>query len=274
MKLVKCYFCGEQLKGKRSCEHVFPQWLLDDFGIREEMINDTHYSQEGEVKSHRVHNLDNLLAGRICSHCNNGWMSELESKAKANVLALAEDNKVVVELDQKARFDLARWAFKTVLTLNLASNYRKIIPRDHYQWLFEHPDSLPKQVIVLAQQHHFPEPFYWIQSPSWFIQDKQDIINESMVKSLYTKSYKIALLFKHLLLLVAYQPFSELYYVIWRGIHIPLFPLKGPLLYYERDDFEWSDSVKSIIQFHGSLFLGTQTESNKGIQADAAEPRG
>jgi hypothetical protein len=255
-----CHFCGSLLKGKRSREHVFPQWLLNHLEISKNMISPTHFSNDGQVLSERIHNLDNLLAGRVCRECNNGWMSKLELVAKENIIALAENQKVVIDLDANERFILARWAFKTALVLNLASNYHKNIPKIHYRWIYNHSESLPKQVIVFAQQHYHTEPFFWIQSPSWFIKDKLNVINKTMVKSLGKKSYKIALLFKNLLLLIAYQPFSELLYVISRGIHIPMYPQRGPMQYYEMDDFEWNDSIESIIQFHGSLGLGTKSE--------------
>ena len=74
-----CVFCGVQLtKTNRSRKHIIPQWLLDYLQIRQEQIQPTHYSVQGEITSTRNHILERLLAGQVCCECNGGWMSDLE----------------------------------------------------------------------------------------------------------------------------------------------------------------------------------------------------
>jgi hypothetical protein len=37
-----CLFCGRDLKGVRSQEHVFPQWLLDELEMRAKQVSAVH----------------------------------------------------------------------------------------------------------------------------------------------------------------------------------------------------------------------------------------
>jgi hypothetical protein len=264
-----CIFCGSQLNGERALEHVIPQGLLDHLGIRESSISQTHFSVDGSARSTRKHGLGSLLAGKICRGCNSGWMSELESSAMQDVIALADAREEVVDLAPQARFALAKWAMKTALVLNLASNFHRQVPPEHYEWLCREEGSLPQRVVVFAQQHHFTVPFYWIQGSSWIIHSKRDVPPKTVVETLQNGSYKIALLFRHLLLLVAYQPMEDLRYVVWRGVHVPLYPPSGSAAFYARDDFEWKDSVKSIVQFHGSLGLVAANECSEAESGDS-----
>lgn len=63
-----CFLCGAGLKGTRTKEHVFPQWLLRRHGLTAQkltLLNDTHirYGQ---------------LVVPCCADCNTAWLSSLE----------------------------------------------------------------------------------------------------------------------------------------------------------------------------------------------------
>lgn len=256
MKQKTCIFCNQTISGQKSKEHIIPQWALDYFKIRNTKITPTHFSSGGSViKSVRKHTLNNLVSGKICQQCNNGWMSKLEYSVKENIINLAENKKTVVELNPKERFLLARWTFKTALALNCGSNFLKNIPQDHYSYIFKNADSLPKHVVVFAQQHRPTEKFYWIQGSQWQIEGKDFSIDKKLKATIETKSYKIALQLGYLILLVAYNPVDNYLFLCWKGIHVPLHPLKGKVMYFERDDFPWNNSIDAITIFHFSLGL-------------------
>ncbi len=253
MSQNKCLFCEGDLAGNRSREPVFPQWLLDYLGIRDEEITPTHFSgTTGAVVSTRRHTLNELVAGRVCKHCSTGWMSRLEDDVEPNVISLISANKVVVDLESQERIALARWTAKIAYLLNFASNYHKNIPINHYRHLYSHSDSLPDRVAVFAQHHHGHSKFYWLQQAEWLVSVNSNAAKE-VSRLLQTQSYKITLQFGKLMLIVGYLPDPTLKFVLWSGIHIPLWPHRGPIGSYEKDDFPWNDSYQAIAAFHSGL---------------------
>lgn len=251
-----CAFCRKSLFGKATNEHILPQWLLDEFGIRDDQVSPTHISNEGTAVSTRKHQLKNLVAGRVCSDCNNGWMSQLEATSQPILRKLFENETSVVDYSPADRFILARWAVKTALTLNLGSNFHKNIPAHHYHHLHDDALSLPKRTIVFAQNHHFTHDFYWIQGGAWMIHDPYSpTITQDEIDFLLTNSYKISFQLRGLLLVIAFNPIDSLLYSMWRGIHVPLWPERCPVGYYDADDFPWSNSRESVYSFHAGLGL-------------------
>lgn len=55
---------------------------------------------------------------RVCGHCNNGWMSRLESRAKPVIEALIDDRLDALNL--KSMESIAAWAVKTAMVLESA----------------------------------------------------------------------------------------------------------------------------------------------------------
>jgi hypothetical protein len=54
------------------------------------------------------------------------------------------------------------------------------------------------------------------------------------------------------MLLIGYNPFPELLFKINAGIHVPLYPIRGPIKYSVNDVFNFHDSKEAFVQF----FLG------------------
>jgi len=255
MGIKTCIFCQGTLE-RSSDEHVLPQWLLGYLKIRGEDISPTHYSfQSGStVVSTRRHKVDNLVEGRVCSKCNNGWMSSLESEAKPLLVPLMEAEKEVVALKPDERLKVARWAFKTALVLNSASNFHKNVPPAHFYHLYNTQESLPPSIAVIGQQHHGDSPFYWLQMSFVLTSDQAADLSMEEAKALVATSYKISFQLKKLLIVVAWWPHPGWRYVIWRGIHVPLWPPKGPVDYYQNDPvsdgFPWEDSLAALTTLH------------------------
>lgn len=258
MGIKECIFCRAVPK-KWSDEHVLPQWLLDYLKIRGEEISPTHHSFEGEgnAVSTRRHKVENLVEGRVCSECNNGWMSSLEGEAKPLLVPLMQGEKEVVELVPNERLRVARWAFKTAIVLNSASNFHKNVPPDHFTYLYANQDSLPPSVVVVGQQHHGETKFYWLQQPFILTSGQAGDVSMDEAKKLVAASYKISFQFNKLLLVVACWPWPGWKYVVWRGIHVPLWPVRGPVGFYGSDPlqkgFPWNDAVEALTALHVTL---------------------
>jgi hypothetical protein len=161
----KCSFCQSTLTD-RSKEHVIPVWLIKYLDIEGMEISPNQRTLDGTIVDKRKHAVGNLLLGPVCTDCNSGWMSELESNAKSLLIELMEKRKAIDTLNEEERLVLALWTYKTALTLNLSSNYTLKIPTTHFHKFYQKQNILPQRVIVLAQQHNqsqMDDPFFWSQ---------------------------------------------------------------------------------------------------------------
>src|ERR1700722_17266728 len=88
-----CAFCHKPAT-KWSEEHAIPQWLLDYFGITAQDQTFQGYAKSGgEVEKKRIHATHRLVEGRVCSSCNNGWMSDLETAAQETLIFLIDQKR-------------------------------------------------------------------------------------------------------------------------------------------------------------------------------------
>lgn len=119
-----CIFCGRTPLTK---EHVVGDWAgrFADAGQR----SIVHLSdREGEAREIREWNARayDRQARMVCAACNNGWMSDLETRASALLVPDELDGRKLGHDEQAL---LATWAMKTVLVLNAAeSRFRRAIP--------------------------------------------------------------------------------------------------------------------------------------------------
>lgn len=241
----QCLFCGTPLTGKRSVEHVFPQWLQEKYGLHKEGVLQTHFSEVGDVLSSRHHSLAKHVCGRICKACNNGWMAQIETKTKPLVCDLAEHRYSFSDLNSQQCLLLALWACKTAYSLHAASNYRMIVPEIHLRLLANQTTGLPEGVWVFGHQHNCSEPFAWWQSPSWHITADEEILTEDFLDSVSSTAYKICFSIRDLALIVAYNPFPNMRLVLWKYFHYPIWPDRGPVFWYERDNLP-KDNTHSV----------------------------
>ena len=255
MTARRCRFCSTAYGAGRAREHVIPRWLLDELGVRQETISPTHFAQDGSALSTRTHRLDELLEGRVCAACNNGWMSELENNAKPALCALMNLERRVVDLSAAERVVLARWTAKTAFALNSASNYPKNIPAEHFMELRAADPPLPDRTAVYAQQHDGTAPFYWVQQAAWRTEVESESNETEECTRAAQRSYKISFQFRRLLLTSSWWPDPAWHYVIWRGVHVPLWPHRGRVGWYEQPGFPWADSASALAHFHHGLMI-------------------
>jgi hypothetical protein len=237
---------------------VIPQWLQNHLGIAEEDLQPSHFQPDGKLLSTRTHPLKSLVTGQVCARCNNGWMSQLEEQARPLLVPLIDASREVVDLTEDERAILGRWTLKTAAVLNAGSNFHSNVPPNHFRALYRRGRLPPKGVKIFGQQHHGTSIFSWTQGSVWkLVADDSGPIAEYTTDYVNANSYKITLLLGKLLLLAAYWPDPSWRMIIWRGIHVPLWPIAGPIAWYGSDPlasgFNWDNSLEAQVAFHVTL---------------------
>ena len=251
-----CLVCGTALTGNRAREHVFPRWLIDELHLRGIRITPVHQSADGVPISMREHTLEELVEGRVCAECNNGWMNQLEQSARPVLESLMRSDQDVADLDDCHRLILARWTCKTCWMLNSASNFRSIVPVEHIRALRSDCGSLPNGVVVAAGQHQSDRTFFWMQAQLW-IADVPDEMKDEL-KDLAERSYKISIQLRDLLLLTAWWPAQDWLYGAHEDDH--------HLLWYDREVYRHAQdswlhrgSARALFDFHASIVVAEPT---------------
>lgn len=127
----KCPMCGKM--GHQTKEHVWPKWLHQS-PMAKNLLANSHgermsyeYAdlciENGRAvavpKNVNVAKLVPQITARICSKCNNGWMSTLEVKVKRVLSPVVMKDSTVHVTGLDARY-LAVWAVKTAMTYIIA----------------------------------------------------------------------------------------------------------------------------------------------------------
>jgi hypothetical protein len=113
-----CLFCDEK---SATREHAWPKWILRSVSTgRGEHI--TAQFGPGEAPQVWAGEKVALQVRRVCSGCNSGWMSDLESLAQPVIGPLIHD--VGFNLDEWAQLVISIWAVKTAMVLESASTLR------------------------------------------------------------------------------------------------------------------------------------------------------
>lgn len=140
---MPCVFCGA--KNKLSREHILPDWLNDELGIRgteRNLATVVHGGYPGRSRHRTAIGFD-MKVKAVCERCNNGWLSLLENEgAKPHLVPLVHG--VPHRLDIAAQRVLATWAAKTALVTQAKHSKRL---RSHFDSLYDgqHP---PRQTQV------------------------------------------------------------------------------------------------------------------------------
>ena len=141
----ECVFCGNTNLSK---EHIFAQWLSKELNIFNNDVLMTHANIAGMPISNRKHAFSKLVNGLVCETCNNGWMSQLEGDCQNHIINLMNMNELETELAflNEHHETVAKWAFKNVILLNSATNYRHLVPDEHYKELYS--GKIPEGVFI------------------------------------------------------------------------------------------------------------------------------
>lgn len=216
-----CVFCGNT---ELTREHIFAQWLLDELNIRKVKMGMQHYTFYGYKISERPLTPNSLINGLVCRECNNGWLSQIEDRVKSILVAILKyPSFELITLLKEQHNLLSLWTFKTAMILNHASNYRKIIPKRHFRYIYKHR-RIPENVTVLMGITKNKAELDWVQSQGVMHVGNVSIANDPR----YRDIYKITIQIDHLLLKVIYSPFYDYKYDHKENDHLMLYPnLKG-----------------------------------------------
>lgn len=132
-------------------------------------------------------------------------MSRLETQAQAILRALIHSKRMLPSLTKAERHIVARWAIKTAFVLNTGS-FEVRVAREQLRELYSNAPHLPHDVYVFARLQPPTQPWYYAMDARW----RHGLpLTESAAARVTTNSYKIALQFGHLLLVVAYWPLAN-----------------------------------------------------------------
>jgi hypothetical protein len=151
---ANCIFCGvvlrpSRLQGKdsRTKEHVYGRWLRD-------VVKQSNFrlfkAREGEqpVLCRELH-LESFINGSVCKQCNEGWMSDLESRIYPIIDKLTLGTNIRT-LSTGEFETMARWAAKTAIVLSGIMVEPMTVPESIRRSLV--PDSGPPQIRCFYAQ--------------------------------------------------------------------------------------------------------------------------
>jgi hypothetical protein len=121
-----CVFCGTS---GLTLEHAWPRWIAGELG--DGPWNFAQTFEDGD-RSWATSTLD-VKVRRVCASCNNGWMANLEARAKPLLVHMM--NGEARELDADEQELLALWAAKTAMMLGFIHPERRSIAPEQYQLL-------------------------------------------------------------------------------------------------------------------------------------------
>lgn len=226
----------------RAKEHIFPKWLIEEWGLRDAPIAPCHFNEAGDVISSRAHTMDGFLSGAVCAACNHGWMSSLEGNCKNLILNLALGERRIVDLEDSEALMLSAWTAKTAFALHASSNWRSVVPDNHLYPLDAGDPRLPDNVFVVGHTYKRSKELSWTQTTTWqFILRDYELTDDEIQK---TKEfgYKIAIRVGGLYLMIFHNPLSEAIPCLWWSRHIPLYPRHSHPIYWNKVDRGWPKS--------------------------------
>lgn len=147
-----CMFCSGRVSTK---EDAWPLWLLRRIGA----------DRPGEINGERGGaELRSWCIARpgvrvrfVCRGCNNGWMSELESRAKPVIEPLLDDVPYVLTADHQRT--LAVWAVKSAMVFEaLRLNQPWVFTHEERMQLRESSTLPPRTKVWIAKCINLPGP--------------------------------------------------------------------------------------------------------------------
>ena len=136
----KCIFCGA---AANSREDAWPRWLTSRYGAPGWM--ETERGPDLQMKTWPTNRAE-IRIKRVCSSCNNGWMSRLEERAKPVIERLLDHEASA--LDHENSRTLALWAIKTAMVLQTLGQPESWIYSDLELTLMWHSQRMPDLAFV------------------------------------------------------------------------------------------------------------------------------
>lgn len=209
-------------------------------------------SADDVVVESRQHPAGNFVEGRVCEECNNGWMSALETEAMPILKPLIDGTTSLLSIADDERAIVAKWATKTAYVISHAAPLKKTPDPSHLRYMKDHAGDVPPRVGVFAQQSVATADFRQIQRNQW-----RHLTNTPPMTPLPPPppgSYKIALQFRYLMLLVAHWSAPDIELMIAASIHIPLWPQRLNVTYHaQMPPLNMNDPMAPLDRFCSTL---------------------
>jgi hypothetical protein len=176
-------------------------------------------------------------------------MSDLENSCKGTLLDMICGRRQPGQLSETECLAIARRAAKTAYMLNSSANYPIKAPPQHLEEPHQNAHGLPWGVAVIAATGPFVN-FGWFQSNRWVL-CAPDNLTKRIASLMDTRTYKIAVQFGHMLLLVAWHAIPGWWKMLWSGQHVVLWPWEGKCGWHE-DDVAILDTLspKMVLPLH------------------------
>ena len=212
-----CRVCNCLLSEGRgkSNEHIIPKWMQEHYGLKKRKIAYTPLESldlpvsmqlTPPAKRHpqRHHNFGKLLLGSVCKKCNDGWMSQIESAAKNELIELIDGKDI-----NENSLSVARWAIKTAYIMTAATDPPVgRVPQRHMFHLKRNAD-IPKGVTVFYRIDEESE--WWFSSSMTFVTEVEEPApnnSEIIVRRHLGNAYRYFFRLGRLTLVVHYWPNS------------------------------------------------------------------
>lgn len=235
-----CWFCGDVLgsPARRTREHVVPLWLQRELGIGEHVIEPTLTSvPSAEFLRGRKHTVSSLKTGGVCAVCNNGWMSDLETEVQPILLPLIRHERTVASLRRLERTIVSCWAVKTAYMVDVGG-LESHVESSHLRDL---PHRITRGVHVFARQQRFDQSWYYGSGASW----SHPPLDPAAAMLVKRHSYKIALQFGPLMLVVVYWPIAGWNLRVEKGMLRKLWPHASSVVEYVHNAPMQSDTSEA-----------------------------
>jgi hypothetical protein len=226
----RCWFCDSAIiETTASREHVVPQWLQKHLGITTDQIEPTLTSMpDGAELKKRRHPVSQLKTGGICGKCNNGWMSALENTVTPILIPLIDQTDDLSSLKKADRLAVGRWAAKTAYALD-AGGLEPHVPSEHFRQLPDMPSGLPVGVTVFGIQQTPTKKWFYAGNASW----SHPSLTPEAQQQVVDRSYKFALQFGHLIVVIAYWPLPGWNLRIEKSKLVKVWPPTSQVAVYE-----------------------------------------
>jgi hypothetical protein len=261
-----CVGCGMELMGKViSLEHSLPRWLAREIempgvSLRHFIHDETQPEADCLLRGHKLNTFE---ARKVCSACNGGWMSRIESSAKSLILDLMNQKISIMTLTDAHRTALARWATKTAFMIAVVQTTRFDPPWKIFQNLGLREEDGPNGSIVLAtQQAEMPKGFLY--TCPWDYLSEGQPIQVRVGFSLHHLQFVVVIPILQAPRLVAAS----------LGLHIPLWPLDQHILVRYRPAVTKFETPRRYLDYLTNLIQVGVVDRDKMVRVEAAESVG
>lgn len=134
---MPCLFCNREFDPaagrEKTGEHVFGDWLRPHFEIPGSPGTQVRWNASStgdqELWSYKTYPADRTVKG-VCGECNNGWLSNMETRVKPHLLPALRSRKRRRSFGEGAQSIFSAWAYKTALVVGVKGG-RASIPIRH-----------------------------------------------------------------------------------------------------------------------------------------------